>query len=157
MCGTGSRLAVDANAKFDRDAALAYAKALAPFGLRWFEEPCDPLDYALFAELASVYGVRLRPAKTCTRRRTWRTWCASAVCAPTATSSRSIRRRPTASCNTRTRSTCWRAMAGRAAAMFPHGGNQMSLHIAGGFGLGGAESYPGCVRRLRRICRRRTR
>ena len=27
--------------------------------------------------------------------------------------------------------------------MFPHGGNQMSLHIAGGFGLGGAESYPG--------------
>ena len=27
--------------------------------------------------------------------------------------------------------------------LFPHGGNQMSLHIAGGFGLGGAESYPG--------------
>ena len=29
------------------------------------------------------------------------------------------------------------------AALFPHGGNQMSLAIAGGFGLGGAESYPG--------------
>ena len=28
-------------------------------------------------------------------------------------------------------------------AMFPHGGNQMSLAIAAGFGLGGAESYPG--------------
>jgi L-alanine-DL-glutamate epimerase-like enolase superfamily enzyme len=27
--------------------------------------------------------------------------------------------------------------------LFPHGGNQMSLAIAGGFGLGGAESYPG--------------
>src|SRR5262249_6969663 len=27
--------------------------------------------------------------------------------------------------------------------MFPHGGNQMSLAIAGGFGLGGAESYLG--------------
>ena len=25
----------------------------------------------------------------------------------------------------------------------PHGGNQMSMAIAGGFGLGGAESYPG--------------
>ncbi|MCB1041234.1 MAG: hypothetical protein KDA94_17115, partial [Acidimicrobiales bacterium] len=25
----------------------------------------------------------------------------------------------------------------------PHGGNQMSLAIAAGFGLGGAESYPG--------------
>jgi len=35
--------------------ALAYAKALAPFKLRWFEEPCDPLDFALLAELASVY------------------------------------------------------------------------------------------------------
>ena len=34
-------------------------------------------------------------------------------------------------------------MAGRAHALFPHGGNQMSLAIAGGFGLGGAESYPG--------------
>ena len=29
------------------------------------------------------------------------------------------------------------------AALFPHGGNQMSLAIAAGFGLGGAESYPG--------------
>jgi D(-)-tartrate dehydratase len=28
-------------------------------------------------------------------------------------------------------------------AMFPHGGNQMSLAMAAGFGLGGAESYPG--------------
>ena len=29
------------------------------------------------------------------------------------------------------------------ASLFPHGGNQMSLAIAAGFGLGGAESYPG--------------
>ena len=28
-------------------------------------------------------------------------------------------------------------------ALFPHGGNQMSLAMAAGFGLGGAESYPG--------------
>ena len=27
--------------------------------------------------------------------------------------------------------------------LFPHGGNQMSLAMAAGFGLGGAESYPG--------------
>src|SRR5262249_17944218 len=49
-------LAVDANSKFAREEALAYAKALAPFGLRWFEEPCDPLDYALLAEIAAVYA-----------------------------------------------------------------------------------------------------
>jgi L-alanine-DL-glutamate epimerase-like enolase superfamily enzyme len=28
-------------------------------------------------------------------------------------------------------------------ALYPHGGNQMSLAIAAGFGLGGCESYPG--------------
>src|SRR5690348_3679730 len=56
-----AELAVDANCKFTRDEALAYAKALAPFGLRWFEEPCDPLDYALLAEIASVYA---RPLST---------------------------------------------------------------------------------------------
>src|SRR5436853_6296690 len=48
-------LAVDANSKFARAEALAYAKALAPFGLRWFEEPCDPLDFATLAEIAAIY------------------------------------------------------------------------------------------------------
>ena len=52
VVGNRGELAVDANCKFDRDEALAYAKALAPFKLRWFEEPCDPLDFALLAEIA---------------------------------------------------------------------------------------------------------
>src|SRR5262249_44689656 len=34
---------------------LRYAKALTPFKLRWFEEPCDPLNFTLFAELANIY------------------------------------------------------------------------------------------------------
>src|SRR5688572_26640468 len=55
IVGSSERLAVDANAGFDRARALAYAKALAPFGLRWFDEPTDPLDYALLAEVASIY------------------------------------------------------------------------------------------------------
>src|SRR4029077_1527134 len=46
-------LAVDANAAFDRPRALAYAKALAPFRLRWFEEPTDPLAFELLAEVAT--------------------------------------------------------------------------------------------------------
>src|ERR1700689_5432164 len=51
----GSTLAVDAKSKFGREDGLAYARGLKPFGLRWFEEPCDPLDFALLAEIASVY------------------------------------------------------------------------------------------------------
>src|SRR6202022_3365313 len=54
--GAGERLAVDANCKFERADALAYAQALAPYGLRWFEEPCDPLDFALLAEIAGCYA-----------------------------------------------------------------------------------------------------
>ncbi|HET7157786.1 MAG TPA: enolase C-terminal domain-like protein, partial [Burkholderiales bacterium] len=56
VVGEGSRLAVDANGAFKRDRALAYAAALAPFKLRWFEEPSDPLDFATLAEVASQYG-----------------------------------------------------------------------------------------------------
>jgi L-alanine-DL-glutamate epimerase-like enolase superfamily enzyme len=49
-----AQLAVDANAKFARQEAFGYAQALAPFGLRWFEEPCDPLDFALLADIAPL-------------------------------------------------------------------------------------------------------
>ena len=30
----------------------------------------------------------------------------------------------------------------RRTSFWPHGGNQMSLHVAAGFGLAGCESYP---------------
>jgi L-alanine-DL-glutamate epimerase-like enolase superfamily enzyme len=50
-----AELAVDANSKFDLKEALAYAKAMTPFALRWFEEPCDPLDFATLAEVSEAY------------------------------------------------------------------------------------------------------
>ena len=53
--GDGSRLAVDANGRFDLETAIAYANALAPYGLRWYEEAGDPLDYELQARLGEVY------------------------------------------------------------------------------------------------------
>ena len=55
----GGKLAVDANSKFFRDEALAYAEASARSALRWFEEPCDPLDFALLAEIAGIYDAPL--------------------------------------------------------------------------------------------------
>src|SRR4051812_48800948 len=56
VTGSEHQLAVDANAKFPRAEALAYARALAPLSLRWFEEPCDPLDFALLADIAGAYA-----------------------------------------------------------------------------------------------------
>src|SRR6202048_4924873 len=52
---TGDQLAVDANGRFDLETAIAYAHALEPYHLRWYEEAGDPLDYQLQAELASHY------------------------------------------------------------------------------------------------------
>jgi D(-)-tartrate dehydratase len=52
----GVTLAVDANARLDLETAVEYAKALEPYDLAWFEEPCAPLDYAAFAGLAVDYS-----------------------------------------------------------------------------------------------------
>ena len=136
-------LAVDANCKFERAEALRYAKALSAFKLRWFEEPCDPLDFALFAELAGVYGPPLATGENLYSTHdvenlvTFGGFRAGhdviQIDPPQAYGIVQFGRTV--------------AMLERRgwprASLFPHGGNQMSLSIAAGFGLGGAESYPG--------------
>jgi L-alanine-DL-glutamate epimerase-like enolase superfamily enzyme len=143
IVGSGERLAVDANAKFDRGGALRYAKALAPFKLRWFEEPCDPLDYALFAELASVYAPPLatgenlystQDVQNLIRFGGWRSGTDIIQVDPPQAYGIGEYARMVAMLE----ANDWPR-----AALFPHGGNQMSLAIAAGFGLGGSESYPG--------------
>ena len=52
----GERLAVDVNGKFDLVTAIAFGKAIEGYGLRWYEEPLDPLDYLAHAALATEYG-----------------------------------------------------------------------------------------------------
>jgi L-alanine-DL-glutamate epimerase-like enolase superfamily enzyme len=143
VVGSGDDLAVDANCKFQRDEAMAYAKALAPFKLRWFEEPCDPLDYALLAELASIYAPPLATGENLfstldvenlVRFGGWRAGHDFIQIDP-----------PQAYGITQYARTV-DALAARGwprISLYPHGGNQMSLAIAAGFGLGGAESYPG--------------
>ena len=143
VVGGGEHLAVDANCKFGRAEALAYGKALAPFRLRWFEEPCDPLDFALMAELADAYAPPLATGENLfstadvenlVRFGGWRAGHDVIQIDP-----------PQAYGITQYARTL--AMLERRgwprASLFPHGGNQMSLAIAAGFGLGGVESYPG--------------
>jgi L-alanine-DL-glutamate epimerase-like enolase superfamily enzyme len=143
VVGSGEHLAVDANCKFDRAEALRYAKALAPFKLRWFEEPCDPLDFALLAELASVYAPPLATGENLfstsdvenlARFGGFRADRDIIQIDP-----------PQAyGIGQYARTVDMLARHGwPRRSLFPHGGNQMSLAIAAGFGLGGAESYPG--------------
>jgi D(-)-tartrate dehydratase len=141
-----NRLAVDANGRFDRRQAIEYGRALAAYGLLWYEEPGDPLDYALHAELSGVYEgalatgenlFSLPDARNLVRyagmrpdRDVLQFDCALSyglveylrILAMLEEHGWSIRR------------------------CIPHGGHQLSLHIAAGLGLGGNESYPSVFR-----------
>src|SRR5207244_38842 len=54
LLGPNQELAVDANGRFDLSAAISYAQALNSYKLKWYEEPCDPLDYQVLSEVARV-------------------------------------------------------------------------------------------------------
>jgi len=143
VVGSGERLAVDANGKFKREEALAYAKALSPFKLRWFEEPCHPLDYALYAELAGVYEHGLATGENLYSTQDVENLVLFGGFRPDRDF---IQVDPPQAYGigeyARTLTMLSRHGWDRRS-LFPHGGNQMSLAIAAGFGLGGAESYPG--------------
>jgi L-alanine-DL-glutamate epimerase-like enolase superfamily enzyme len=138
----GNRLAVDANGAFTRDRALAYARALAPFRLRWFEEPTDPLDYALLAEIAGLYEWPIGTGENLFSTQDVENLVRFAglradgdILQIDVPQSYGIVQ------FTRTVDMLERHGWGRQS-IFPHGGNQMTLHIVGGFGLGGCEAYP---------------
>jgi L-alanine-DL-glutamate epimerase-like enolase superfamily enzyme len=142
VVGAGDRLAVDANGRFDLPTAIAYAKALEPYGLFWYEEAGDPLDYALQAELAEHYAgpmatgenlFSMQDARNLIRHggmRSDRDWL-QFDCALSYGLVEYLRTLD-----------MLRAHGWSARRCIPHGGHQMSLNIAAGLGLGGNESYP---------------
>jgi D(-)-tartrate dehydratase len=143
VVGSGTHLAVDANCKFDRAEALRYARALAPFELRWFEEPCDPLDFALFAEIAKNYEPPLATGENLYSTQD----VENLVRFGGFRAGRDvIQIDPPQAYGIGQYAKTLNMLAEHGwprSAMFPHGGNQMALAMAAGFGLGGAESYPG--------------
>jgi L-alanine-DL-glutamate epimerase-like enolase superfamily enzyme len=141
--GDGSRLAVDVNGRFDLDTALEYARALEPYGLFWYEEVGDPLDYRLNATLSEHYRhpiatgenlFSLQDARNLVRyggMRPDRDW---------------IQVDPALSYGLveYVRIQDMLAQHGWSSRRcIPHGGHQFSLHIAAALKLGGNESYPG--------------
>ena len=140
----GAQLAVDANSKFDRTQALAYARELAPFKLRWFEEPCDPLDFGLLADIAAAYPPPLSTGENLFSTQDVENLVRFGGLRPERNDVIQIDPPQAYGIVQYARTLEMLARHGwPRASMFPHGGNQMSLAIAAGFGLGGAESYPG--------------
>jgi D(-)-tartrate dehydratase len=138
----GQQLAVDANGRFNRETALAYADALASHPLFWFEEAGDPLDYELQNELSQRYPgpmatgenlFSMQDARNLIRyggMRPDQDWL-QFDCALSYGLVEYLRTLGMLKDHGWSSRRC-----------IPHGGHQMSLNIAAGLGLGGNESYP---------------
>ncbi len=140
---TPDQLAVDANGRFDLNAAIVYARALAPYKLRWYEEAGDPLDYDLQAKLAEHYAGPMATGENLFSMQDARNLIRYAGlrsdrdvlqfdCALSYGLVEYLRTIKMLKEHDWSPTRC-----------IPHGGHQMSLNIAAGLGLGGNESYPG--------------
>ncbi len=142
VVGDGDRLAVDANGRFDLNTALAYARALEPFGLRWFEEAGDPLDYALQAEFSRQYDSAMATGENLFSMQDARNLLRYADLRPDRDV---LQMDPVLSYGLveylRTLDAL-RTLGWSPRRCIPHGGHQFALSIAAGLGLGGNESYP---------------
>jgi len=143
VVGDGSNLAVDANGRFDLETALAYGRAMQPYGLFWYEEPGDPLDYQLNAVLAERYPGALATGENLFSAidgrnllrhggmRADRDW---------------IQLDPALAYGV-TEYLRFLDILDRHGwsrrRVIPHGGHQLALNMAAGLQLGGSESYPG--------------
>ena len=140
---SSDQLAVDANGRFDLENAIAYARALAPYRLRWFEEPGDPLDFELQARVANHYAGPMATGENLFSMQDARNLIRYAQVRP----DRDILQFDCALSYGLVeylrilgilKDYGWSPIR-----CIPHGGHQMSLNIAAGLGLGGNESYPG--------------
>ncbi|WP_304523495.1 mandelate racemase/muconate lactonizing enzyme family protein [Aeromicrobium sp. Leaf350] len=141
--GDGSRLAVDVNGRFDLETALAYGKAIEPYGLFWYEEVGDPLDYRLNATLSEHYRnpiatgenlFSLQDARNLIRYGSMRADRDYLQFDPALSYGLTEYRR----IQDMLAQHGWSSRR-----CIPHGGHQFSLHIAAALKLGGNESYPG--------------
>lgn len=140
--GDGARLAVDANGRFARGEAIATGERIVPYGLRWYEEACDPLDYALMADLVGRYSGALATGENLFSRqdvinllrhggmRAGRdVFQMDAGLSYGLTEYAAMIADMEAAGHSRTQA-------------LPHGGHLINLHIVAGLGLGGCEAYP---------------
>jgi L-alanine-DL-glutamate epimerase-like enolase superfamily enzyme len=143
IAGEGNKLAVDANGRFDMQAARAYAEAIQPYRLRWYEEVGDPLDFDLNRELTGLYEGAVATGENLFSVQDVRNLLRYGgmrrgldVFQMDAGLSYGI--------------TEYARMIDELEAhgfkrefAFPHGGHLINLHIVVGLGLGGCEAYPG--------------
>ena len=141
--GDASRLAVDVNGRFDLRTALEYGKAIEPYGLFWYEEVGDPLDYQLNAIVSEHYRPPIATGENLFSLQDARNLIRYGGMRPDRDY---IQVDPALSyglteylrIQEMLKQHGWSSRR-----CVPHGGHQFSLHIAAALKLGGNESYPG--------------
>lgn len=142
MLEPGQRLAVDANGRLDLPTALAYADALRPYELFWFEEAGDPLDFELQRLLADAYPGAMATGENLFSMQDARNLLRYGGMRPDRDW---LQFDPALSYGLVEYLRTLEMLADEgwsARRCIPHGGHQMALNIAAGLGLGGNESYP---------------
>ena len=141
--GEGSRLAVDVNGRFDLSTALEYARAIEPYGLFWYEEIGDPLDYQLNATISEHYRGPIATGENLFSLQDARNLIRYGGMRPDRDY---IQVDPALSYGLTEYQRVQDMLAQHgwsSRRCIPHGGHQFSLHIAAALKLGGNESYPG--------------
>jgi len=143
LIGSDRQLAVDANGRFDRKMALQYTEALNAYPLKWYEEPCDPLDFEILGEVAAASR---NPVATGENLFSLPDSLNLVRYGGMKRDRDFLQMDPALSYGLveylrileMLRQHDWPARR-----CIPHGGHQMALHLAAGLGLNGNESYPG--------------
>ncbi len=139
----GGDLAVDANGRFDVKTAIEYAEALNRYPLKWYEEPGDPLDFDLNAEVARASRNPIATGENLFSVQDSRNLIRYGGMNPERDY---LQMDPALSYGLveylRILQMLERA-GWSARRCIPHGGHQMALPVAAGLGLHGNESYPG--------------
>ncbi|VVD61475.1 enolase C-terminal domain-like protein [Pandoraea cepalis] len=139
----GQRLAVDANGRFDLDTALAYAEAITPFDLRWYEEIGDPLDFDLNRQVAQAYAGRIATGENLFSLQDVTNLALYGGMRP----GKDYFQMDPGLAYGLTEYARMIEMLERYGFnrqdLHPHGGHLINLHIAVGLELGGCEAYPG--------------
>ena len=141
--GDGARLAVDANGRFDLETALRYGETMGAYGLAWYEEPGDPLDFSLNAALAAACPAPIATGENLFSLQDARNLLRFGGMRP-ATDYVQFDPALAYGVGETIDIAAMMAAEGWSVARFlPHGGNLLALAAVGGLSLGGCESYPG--------------
>jgi len=142
VVGRREDLAVDANGRFGLHEAIAYSEVIDEYGLRWFEEVGDPLDFLLNATISSVSQTPIATGENLFSMVDARNLLRYGGMNPNrdwlqfdpALSYGLVEFLQTLEMM---KNYGWSPRR-----CIPHGGHQFALHIAAGLQLGGNESYP---------------